>query len=94
MVPCAGTLNGCGISRIMSGFPMFQPSRKASGAGAFAGSPSRAPASAQRAMMSISASVRRRSFPKWPTDGSACQGGMVRLTTARFIADAQGRASL
>src|SRR5580698_8667382 len=58
------------------------------------GSPSLAPVRTQASMVAISASLRRGSFTKSPTLGSACQGGILRCTTASRMESAQGRASL
>src|ERR1700682_1868504 len=93
MVPVAGRLNGLGISITMSGL-IFQPSWKVSGAGLSFASPSVAPWSAQETKVLMSAWLSRRSLAKWPYCGSANQGGIFWLTTATFIAFAQGRASL
>src|SRR5690348_12333846 len=54
-------------------------------AGASLGSPWGAPASTQPAMVSISFSVRWRSFFHSPCFGSACHGGMRRWTTTSLI---------
>src|SRR3984957_21159644 len=57
-------------------------------------SPSLAPVRAQASMVAVSASLNRGSFMKSPTLGSACQGGILRCTTASRIIRAHGRASL
>ena len=71
-------LSNCHTSDIASNFR---------GAGMAAGSPSGAPASTQRTMVSISSSLSEMSFLKsWiPTVLSICQGGMIRFETLCLI---------
>src|SRR5437870_5127882 len=56
--------------------------------------PSGAPLSTQATRVLISASLRLLVLVKCPTLGSANQGGIFPVSTADFIALAQGRASL
>src|SRR5687768_9520987 len=94
MVPRAGIENGSFISNTASGLPMLQPSAANVGtAGRSPSLPFGAPASTQARMVSISLSVSRGSFLKVPCDGSAPQGGMVRVATRLRIDFAHGRAS-
>src|ERR1700693_5275390 len=73
---------------------MCQPAANTGAAGKSLGSPSLAPVFTQASIVEISASDSRGSLMKSPTLGSACQGGILRCTTASRIARAQGRASL
>src|SRR5262252_4334266 len=61
------------------------------GGGASFSSPDGAPLSAHFEMISSSFDLSEGSLEKWPTPGSADQGGIFRLRTAAFIAFAQGR---
>src|SRR6266705_1982524 len=92
MVPLAGSWNGSGISITISGLS-FQPLRNTLGAGLSLESPSGAPLSAQVERILISSWLRRRSLAKCPYWGSANHGGIFCVSTAAFIALAQGRAS-
>ena len=71
------------------------PSGQSAGGGRSAGLPRGAPASTQRATVSISASLSEMSFSNcWmPTVLSRCQGGIDRSTTLVRMARAQGRTS-
>src|SRR5258708_32453655 len=73
---------------------MCQPSKNVGAGGKSLGSPSLAPVRTQESMVAISASVRRGSLMKSPTLGPACQGGILRFTTASRIGRVQGRLSL
>ena len=73
--------------------PSYWLSAKTSGSGASARSPAGAPASTQARMVSISASVRPRSFSKTPLGSVANQGGISRDSTLRAMARAHGRVS-
>src|ERR1700730_10011705 len=73
---------------------MCQPSTNTGAGGRSLGSPSLAPVRTQESMVAISASDRRGSLMKSPTLGSACQGGILRFTTASRIGRVQGRVSL
>src|ERR1700689_3081885 len=87
--PFAGTGTG-GNETTTSGFDLH-PSGHCTGAGAFFGSPSAAPLSAQFTIVSISLCEREGSFAKCPYRGSAPHGGIFFASTAAFIAFAQGR---
>src|SRR5260370_42096054 len=93
IAPLAGIWKSVGISTIMSGL-RFQPSTNCLGAGRSFASPSGAPLSAQEASVAICSAVSLRSLEKWPTLGSANQGGIFCVTTAALIALAHGRASV
>ena len=93
MVPSAATSNVSGISMIASGVPICQPSANVGAGGSLVGSPSGAPASTHRTIVSRSASVSLRSFTNRPTDGSACHGGISPVTTLFLIDRPQGRVS-
>ena len=70
------------------------PPQTAAGAGASLALPSGAAGSTQATKSSISgASTQTFVFVKWPTPGSANQGGIFLVSTAALIALAQGRAS-
>ena len=62
------------------------------GGGASFASPCGAPLSAHLAIVSMSLCFKEGSFEKCPYCGSANQGGIFRVTTAAFMALAQGRA--
>src|SRR5215813_9034177 len=87
----AGTLN-VGPSTIRSGRICHPSDGHWTGGGASFASPFSAPASAHFAIVSISAGFSERSFVKWPYCGSANHGGILRSSTAAFIAFAHGRA--
>ena len=93
----SSTKYGSGILKAKSGVPRDQPSLAASthcrGAGAAATSPAGAPASTQRTRVSISVSLRPRSFEKTPLGADANQGGISRASTLCAMARAQGRVS-
>src|SRR5579883_3035324 len=73
------------MDQVASGVPMRQPSASRGAGGASFASPSGAPASTHAAIVEISWLDRWRSFFHAPTFGSACQGGMRRLTTTSLI---------
>src|SRR5258708_31313669 len=83
-----------GISMTTSGLPICQPWAYSIGLGASFGLPSFAPESAQATSVSISAWLSRRSLVNLPCASSENQGGIFLLSTAVFMAFAQGRASL
>ena len=88
---------GSGIFTTKSGVPSDQPSLASSAhccaGGASAVSPAGAPASTQRTIVSISLSVRPRSFSKTCFGADANQGGISRVSTLRAMERAQGRVS-
>ena len=93
----SSTRYGSGSLTVKSGAPFDQPSLVSSthcfGAGASAASPAGAPASTQRRIVSISASVRPRSLEKTPAGADANHGGISRASTLPAMARAQGRVS-
>ena len=93
----SATRYGSGILTTKSGVPSVQPSLASSAhcfaGGASAWSPAGAPASTHLTMVSISSSVRPRSFSKTPFGAVANQGGISRDSTLRAMARAQGRVS-
>jgi hypothetical protein len=91
-VPFAGTSISFGISTTTSGLGMFHPSTHCTGAGLSWASPSMAPVSAHTVSVSISDWLRLRSLAQCPYFGSANHGGILRESTAAFIALAHGRA--
>jgi hypothetical protein len=93
IVPLAGISNGVGSSMIASGAGIAQPSANRRGAGISLRSPSGAPASTHRTIVSISSCRSDASFENFPTWRSANHGGIFLVNTADRIAFAQGRAS-
>src|SRR5215203_638028 len=77
-----------------SGLPISQVDSNFGADGKSFGLPSFAPPSTQAAMVSISACVSRASFSTCPKCGSACQGGISRVTTFSLMDFAHGRTSL
>ena len=92
-MPSAGTSKASGISITTSGVPICQPSLNRGAGGNAVASPSGAPASTHRTIVSFSASVSPRAFEKVPTAGSACQGGISPVSTLFLMDRLQGRAS-
>src|SRR4051794_35012270 len=91
MTPDAGTSNGLGNSKTISGLPICQPSKNCIGGGMSFGLPLGAPASTQAAIVSISFCVSAVAFENSPYCESANQGGIFFVLTASRIAAAQGR---
>src|SRR6476619_2037415 len=91
MVPDAGISKATGISRIMSGLPIDQPSTNLTGAGASLALPAGAPASTQDTRVLTSPADMVRSLENLPCCGSAYHGGIFFVATAVLMALAQGR---
>src|ERR1700733_793163 len=92
MVPLAGTRNGLAALKTASGLAgKFQPWGQTRGGGAWRGSPSGAPESAQRASVSRSDALNERSLENLPQHGSANHGGIFFAKTWVRIDLAQGR---
>ena len=72
----AGTENASDILTMRSGGPRRHPSVAVGSDGSLAGSPSGIPASTQRAIVAICASVRRRLPSKGKSPPSTFQGGI------------------
>ena len=93
----SSTRYGSGMLTTKSGVPSDQPSLASSAhcaaGGASALSPAGAPASTHCRMVSISASVRPRSFSNTPFGAEANHGGISRDSTLRAMERAHGRVS-
>src|SRR6516165_8730483 len=76
---------------IISGWICHPSAGHLTAGGASLGLPSGAPPSAHFEIVSISLWFSARSLAKWPTFGSANHGGILRVTTASFMALAHGR---
>src|SRR5262249_15547493 len=87
---CAGTVYGTPF-KTRSGCAVHPFAGHWIAGGASFSSPAGAPLSAHLEMMPISLCCSEGSFEKWPTRGSADHGGILRLSTAAFIALAHGR---
>src|SRR4051812_1753730 len=92
MTPVAGTGNGVGSWKMISGLEIFQPSTHCLGSGMSFGFPKGAPASTHAVSLLISPSDMAALFENFPNCGSANHGGIFFCRTAALIAFAQGRA--
>ena len=72
---------------------MFQPAAQCGAGGASFLSPAGALAFTQSAMVASCSELKDGSFAKWPQQGSANQGGILRFLTESKISCAQGLVS-
>ena len=77
----SSTQNGSARSSTRSGSPISHPLGHSIGSGAFTGSPRRAPVLAQRTIVSISSSLRIRSFVNCPWVSSLANQGGIRFAS-------------